>query len=164
MVPARALTAVLRFVLVLWTLGCGGTSDDGGERVAIEGPKPLLVGEAQRSVLCERPRSDLVIDALCGPERPTIQSLADLRALLGQASNVNDAWQGFAVIGHSTSLSGRGGSAINPRIIFARYPREQEGVEMLALAFTRGPQGKAADLLGISRKTRWEKRKRYGIT
>jgi DNA-binding NtrC family response regulator len=33
----------------------------------------------------------------------------------------------------------------------------------LALAFTRGHQGRAAELLGISRKALWEKRRRYGI-
>ena len=32
-----------------------------------------------------------------------------------------------------------------------------------ALAYTRGHQGRAAELLGISRKTLWEKRRRYGI-
>jgi DNA-binding NtrC family response regulator len=32
-----------------------------------------------------------------------------------------------------------------------------------ALAFTRGHQGRAAELLGISRKNLWEKRRRYGI-
>jgi DNA-binding NtrC family response regulator len=32
-----------------------------------------------------------------------------------------------------------------------------------ALAYTRGHQGKAAKLLGISRKALWEKRRRYGI-
>jgi len=32
-----------------------------------------------------------------------------------------------------------------------------------ALAFTRGHQGKAAELLGISRKTLWDKRRRYDI-
>ena len=32
-----------------------------------------------------------------------------------------------------------------------------------ALAYTRGHQGKAAELLGISRKTLWEKRRRLGI-
>jgi DNA-binding NtrC family response regulator len=32
-----------------------------------------------------------------------------------------------------------------------------------ALAYTRGHQGKAAELLGISRKALWEKRRRYGI-
>lgn len=32
-----------------------------------------------------------------------------------------------------------------------------------ALAYTRGHQGEAAELLGISRKALWQKRKRYGI-
>ncbi|MFP5287298.1 MAG: sigma 54-interacting transcriptional regulator, partial [Thermoanaerobaculia bacterium] len=32
-----------------------------------------------------------------------------------------------------------------------------------ALAYTRGHQGRAAELLGISRKALWEKRRRYGI-
>lgn len=32
-----------------------------------------------------------------------------------------------------------------------------------ALAYTRGHQGRAAELLGISRKSLWEKRRRYGI-
>lgn len=32
-----------------------------------------------------------------------------------------------------------------------------------ALAYTRGHQGKAAELLGISRKALWEKRRRFGI-
>jgi len=31
------------------------------------------------------------------------------------------------------------------------------------LAYTRGHQGKAARILGISRKSLWEKRRRYGI-
>ncbi|MCM2269884.1 MAG: hypothetical protein NDJ75_07270 [Thermoanaerobaculia bacterium] len=32
-----------------------------------------------------------------------------------------------------------------------------------ALAAARGHQGRAAEILGISRKNLWEKRKRYGI-
>jgi DNA-binding NtrC family response regulator len=49
----------------------------------------------------------------------------------------------------------------------ARPPRplveiEQEHIRA-ALAFTRGHQGRAAGLLGISRKALWEKRRRYGI-
>jgi DNA-binding NtrC family response regulator len=49
----------------------------------------------------------------------------------------------------------------------ARPPRplveiEQEHIRS-ALAFTRGHQGRAASLLGISRKALWEKRRRYGI-
>jgi DNA-binding NtrC family response regulator len=39
---------------------------------------------------------------------------------------------------------------------------EQEHIRA-ALAFTRGHQGRAASLLGISRKALWEKRRRYGI-
>ncbi len=39
---------------------------------------------------------------------------------------------------------------------------EQEHIRA-ALAFTRGHQGRAAGLLGISRKSLWEKRRRYGI-
>jgi two-component system C4-dicarboxylate transport response regulator DctD len=41
---------------------------------------------------------------------------------------------------------------------------EVEKREILrALAYTRGHQGDAAEALGISRKSLWEKRKRYGI-
>jgi DNA-binding NtrC family response regulator len=39
---------------------------------------------------------------------------------------------------------------------------EQEEIRK-ALAFCRGHQGQAAELLGISRKALWEKRKRFGI-
>lgn len=39
---------------------------------------------------------------------------------------------------------------------------EEEAIRR-ALAYTRGHQGKAAELLGISRKTLWQKRRRYGI-
>ncbi|MBT8493601.1 MAG: sigma 54-interacting transcriptional regulator [Deltaproteobacteria bacterium] len=39
---------------------------------------------------------------------------------------------------------------------------EREQIE-LALAFTRGHQGRAAEVLGISRKALWEKRKRYKL-
>ncbi len=41
---------------------------------------------------------------------------------------------------------------------------EVERAEILrALAYTRGHQGRAAELLGISRKALWQKRKRHGI-
>ncbi len=39
---------------------------------------------------------------------------------------------------------------------------EHEGI-LRALEYTRGHQGKAAKLLGISRKALWEKRKRLGL-
>ena len=41
---------------------------------------------------------------------------------------------------------------------------EVERAEILrALSYTRGHQGKAAEILGISRKALWEKRRRFGI-
>jgi DNA-binding NtrC family response regulator len=52
-----------------------------------------------------------------------------------------------------------GGSARPPRPL---VEVEQEQIRA-ALAFTRGHQGRAAGLLGISRKALWEKRRRYGI-
>ena len=49
----------------------------------------------------------------------------------------------------------------------AARPRPLVEVEreqiLRALAYTRGHQGRAAGLLGISRKSLWEKRRRYGI-
>lgn len=46
-----------------------------------------------------------------------------------------------------------------------RTLREVERLEILrALAFTRGHQGRAAELLGISRKSLWERRRRFEIS
>lgn len=45
----------------------------------------------------------------------------------------------------------------------ARLLEVEEREIRKALAFTRGHQGKAAKLLGISRKALWEKRRRFGI-
>ena len=54
-----------------------------------------------------------------------------------------------------------------PEGLLEGRPRPLLEVEMEqirhALAYTRGHQGRAAELLGISRKALWEKRKRYGI-
>jgi two-component system NtrC family response regulator len=63
-----------------------------------------------------------------------------------------------------------GGAPIDPTApegSLAAVPRpllevEKEQIRN-ALAYTRGHQGQAADLLGISRKALWEKRRRYGI-
>jgi len=54
-----------------------------------------------------------------------------------------------------------------PDMVLESRPRplleiEKEEIRR-ALAYTRGHQGRAAELLGISRKALWEKRKRYGI-
>jgi DNA-binding NtrC family response regulator len=54
-----------------------------------------------------------------------------------------------------------------PADVGAERPRSLAEVEAAeirrALAFTRGRQGEAARLLGISRKTLWDKRRRYEI-
>jgi serine/threonine-protein kinase PknK len=54
-----------------------------------------------------------------------------------------------------------------PTDLAAPRPRPLAAVEAAeirrALAHTRGHQGRAAELLGISRKALWEKRKRHGI-
>ncbi len=63
-----------------------------------------------------------------------------------------------------------GGAPIDPTApagSLAAVPRpllevEKEQIRN-ALAYTRGHQGQAAALLGISRKALWEKRRRYGI-
>jgi two-component system NtrC family response regulator len=54
-----------------------------------------------------------------------------------------------------------------PADMTGERPRTLKEVEMdevtKALAFARGHQGKAAELLGISRKALWEKRRRFGL-
>jgi len=52
-----------------------------------------------------------------------------------------------------------GGAEARPRPL---ADLEREEIRR-ALAYTRGHQGHAADLLGISRKSLWERRRRYGI-
>jgi DNA-binding NtrC family response regulator len=63
-----------------------------------------------------------------------------------------------------------GGRLVDPPVpegVLEARPRPLVEVEKEqirnALAYTRGHQGRAAGLLGISRKALWEKRRRYGI-
>jgi transcriptional regulator of acetoin/glycerol metabolism len=54
-----------------------------------------------------------------------------------------------------------------PTGVVGERPRRLRDTEIeelrKALAYTRGHQGRAAALLGISRKSLWEKRRRFGI-
>ncbi len=54
-----------------------------------------------------------------------------------------------------------------PRVLEQERPRSIAELEaeaiVGALRFTGGHQGRAAELLGVSRKTLWDKRRRYGI-
>ena len=63
----------------------------------------------------------------------------------------------------------KGGLTLNPGppVGTIEIPRslaemEREQIQR-ALAFTRGHQGRAAEVLGISRKSLWEKRRRYEL-
>jgi DNA-binding NtrC family response regulator len=114
---------------------------------------------------------------------PLLESfLADLQVRFGvgrlEVSATARAWmEGYSWPGNLRELKNvleravilQGGGALDPP-----GPSEGQGgpeslVEVekrqiiLALAHTRGHQGRAAELLGISRKTLWEKRRRYGI-
>jgi len=113
-------------------------------------------GEAQRQILCARAGDDMLRDSFCAAQPITPRSLIDLQKVLyleqARLSGVN----GLAVAGHSTSLSARSISAINPRMIAGRVehpafdkdenslaPRSM-GVDPsllgVALAYTRGEQ------------------------
>lgn len=109
--------------------------DDGS--IGTQEVAPLATGEAQTRRLCSRDRSDIVLDVFCSDEPPRIETLLDLRAALGINKPAYE--QGLAVISHSTALTGRTVSSINPRLIFINPPGEAGG-ELLMLAFARGEQ------------------------
>ena len=125
-------------VLILALCSCAADVPRDEGDVVVREPVPLSKGKAQQAKLCGRGRSDLVTDLFCTKPPQPIGSLVELRAALGFESNENGLYQGFAVTGHSTSLGARSVSAINPRIIFIKYVSET--FDLVALAFTRGPQ------------------------
>ncbi|MEE8137300.1 MAG: sigma 54-interacting transcriptional regulator [Thermoanaerobaculia bacterium] len=53
--------------------------------------------------------------------------------------------------------------AVDPGGRPASLAEMEENQILRVLAYSRGHQGRAAEILGISRKTLWEKRRRYGI-
>jgi hypothetical protein len=104
-------------------------------------PEPLALlprGDEQTSAVCERRGDDLVRDVFCGEDRAEITSMSELHAALGLEVGKPGGVAGPAVAGHSTSLSVRSVSAINPRVIVVQL--EAPPFELLALAFTRGEQ------------------------
>ena len=138
--PPRNLRTALPLALLL-LLGCGDEEQRAGDDALLDKPE-LRTGEEQRERLCSRPESDLVIDAFCGDDAPPLSGLMDLRQVMGLGDNDNGINQGYAATANSTSLSHRGVSAINPRIIFFRLENEdvEDNVELIALAYTRGEQ------------------------
>jgi hypothetical protein len=102
-------------------------------------------GVADRPPLCGRDRrADSLRDAFCSTTPGSIQSLHDLQHLLrleppardvaGAAETADARYSagGFALLAHSTSLSGRVISPINPRLLILGYDT--------ILAFQRGVQ------------------------
>lgn len=142
------------FVLGLCTL-CGCAAD--AHKADMSKPEyreadVLATGAEQLKRLCGRGRADTVIDAFC-VEKAKVSSLLELRAAVGFESNENLLDHGFALTAHSTSLSLRVVSAINPRIIFVRpqIRRETQNVDFVSLAFARGEQ--FAELVSRDRNT-----------
>jgi hypothetical protein len=121
-------------------------------------PDPLADmprGDAQRDRVCERPARDSIHTLFCG-DQPAPTSLSELQARLQMSSDEiqpvdklrTGDFAGLSITGHSSALSRRSVSAINPRLVAVRLrfkPRPTIGDEdalsrMLALAFARGEQ------------------------
>lgn len=94
-------------------------------------------GAQQLARLCARGGDDAVTDAFCSGKTPRVTSLVELLALLDVDPRVySGGSRGFAITGHSTSLSKRSVSAINPRVLFIHLESATE--PLLAVAFARG--------------------------
>ena len=112
----------------------------------------LPTGDAQLDALCVRGHQDPVSERLCA--RPRIQGLADLQRAVGVAiadpsrGNGESGNASFALLGHSTAISGRLVSAINPRAFLFTSPSSiarvrgpgKKDPDFVAMGFTRGEQ------------------------
>lgn len=103
-------------------------------------------GEQQLAELCARDGDDPIRAVFCADEAPRIENLIDIQGALGVDGARLGGVRGLSVAGHSTSLSARSISAINPRVIIVQLePSPLEVIpppypELLALAFARGEQ------------------------
>lgn len=128
-------------------------SDDNARRAIEDGgtadARPLLPNRADLPELCRRPKQDIVRDVFCAEAAPDIQSLADLQKLLlfefpAVDGGGNPYATGYSVggvqnvlLGHSTALSGKVVSPINPRLILlanASFLAFNRGVQQVELA------------------------------
>ena len=100
----------------------------------------LSNGAEQLAEVCARPGDDLVRDLFCAQDRPSIGSLLDLELALGLDPTALEGVTGAALTAHSSSLSRRSVSAINPRAILFRLGVAPANVEFVALAYARGEQ------------------------
>lgn len=105
----------------------------------------LPKGEEQLARVCASGIDDLVHRMFCGDAPPEINNLHDLQVAFGLDPKMLGGFSGSALTAHSTSLSKRAVSAINPRVISFRMVVDllDEGrgpVEFTTFAFSRGEQ------------------------
>ncbi len=102
-------------------------------------------GDVQLSALCGRGHDDIVTEKLCSGK--AITSLKDLELRLGLDFKSKERPM-IAMLGHTTSITAREVSAINPRAIIFTKPASSARLEgaakpnpnFVALAFARGKQ------------------------
>jgi hypothetical protein len=143
-----------RAVLALWLVVACQTSPasapaaarDAGDRHTMDAAADLGMGESAAPGFCARAGADEVRDLFCTPVQPTIGGLRDLQVLLGFYSSSAAATEGpqaagklfegsghiAAALSHSTALSGRLVSPLNPRVIILG--------DNTIMAFQRGVQ------------------------
>lgn len=122
----------------------------------------LPKADAQWEVLCGRGNADVVSERLCANRN--IRSLRDLQAALGLAFNsrIGNGELGnpaFALLSHSTSLTGRSVSPLNPRAFLFTNPATKGPLpgkpvpnpDFVAMAFARGEP--LVELAARDRKT-----------
>ena len=103
-------------------------------------------GPEHTAAVCARSVDNAIRRLFCGATPPVVAGLTDLQNALKLGSayikDTSQITQGdfasVSITGHSTALSSRSVSAINPRVIAVRV--EAAPVEMLATGFTRGEQ------------------------
>jgi mono/diheme cytochrome c family protein len=105
----------------------------------------LPKGDEQLSRVCDDGQEDLIHRVFCGDDRPEITSLHDLQVAVGLDPGMLGGFSGSALTAHSTSLSKRAISAINPRVIMFRMVVDLLNagtgpIEFATLAFARGEQ------------------------
>lgn len=111
------------------------------------GADPLMAlpsGAAHRLELCGRGYDDLLQELQCDGSLDSITSILELSRLLQLdptvGSTVDSTYASVVLTAHSTALSLRTVSSVNPRAVFVRHDDPAAGGELLAMAFTRGEQ------------------------
>jgi hypothetical protein len=125
----------------------------------------LPTGQEQRERLCKRGQDDRLGQVFCAEPGPKIGGLVELQKALGIAyekvglaetqnftGNAREGNPAFVFLGHTTSLTARMVSPVNPRVLVfkppahtarsANLPPSQwvKDPDFLAMAFTRGEQ------------------------